>query len=89
MPEKFEYYEDLTSTSSFLFAVYANRSRKDWALLENVPTEIQVFDWDGNARYLIQTQEKLASIAIDEERKLLYGMTLAETVYKYDIATIL
>ena len=89
MPEKFEYYEDLTSTSSFLFAVYANRSRKDWALLENVPTEIQVFDWDGNACYLIQTQEKLASIAIDEERKLLYGMTLAETVYKYDIATIL
>lgn len=89
MPEKFEFYEDMTGTNALLFAVYANRTRKDWAILEDVPSEIHVFDWDGNPRYLLKIKEKLAHIALDEERKILYGMTLSEAVYQYDISKIL
>lgn len=83
MPEKMEYYEDMVCTDSLLFALYANKTRKDWALQEHLPVTIHIFDWQGNAICLLRIKEKLAKLAIDEENGLLYGMTLGEKVYKY------
>ncbi len=85
MPEKMEYYEDLISTDSQIWALYANKNRKDWATQENISTEIHVLDWDGNPLVKFILPQKINKIALDEEQKILYGMTSSEKVFKYPI----
>lgn len=89
MPDKFEFYEDMVCTDSLLFAIYANKSRKDWAMMDTLPVDIHVFDWEGNPICLLHVKEKLAKLAIDEEEGILYGMTLGEKVYKYDLTGVI
>lgn len=85
MPEKMEYYEDLISTDTQIWALYANQNRKDWATKENISTEIHIFDWEGNPIKKLILPQKINKIALDEEQNLLYGMTSSEQVYKYPI----
>lgn len=86
MPDKMEYYEDMVCTDDLLFALYANCSRKDWALSESQSVEIHVFDWNGTPLCLLKPKEKISKIAIDENRKIIYGMTQKEDVYVYDVS---
>lgn len=88
MPEKYTYYVDFISSSKYIFGLYANQTRKNWALEENLPVEIHVFDWDGNPKFKITMQEKLAKIAINEKQNVLYGMTQEEDVYTYNLSQI-
>lgn len=84
MPEKMEYYFDLRSTDSYIFGLYANQNRKDWAM-ENMPATIHVFDWEGNALVELKTQEKIVSFDVDSKNKKLYGLTIDEQLYIYDL----
>jgi len=84
MPNKYEYYVDLVATEEKLFALYANQTRKTWAL-ENKPAEIHVFDWMGKPLYKVTLDEKILKIAIDKQKNSLYGMTAEEKIYQYDI----
>lgn len=85
MPEKIEYYTDLRSSDSYLFALYANQSRKDWAVNQR-PAKIQVFDWEGNPILEIKTKEKIIRFDIDANNNKVYGITEAEELYCYDLA---
>lgn len=89
MPEKMEYYEDLISTENQIWALYANQNRKDWATKENISTEIHILDWDGNPQHKLILPQKINKIALDEEQKILYGMTSSEQVFKYNLDHIL
>lgn len=89
MPEKYTYYVDFTSTTKLLFGLYANQTRKDWALKDNITTEIHVIDWEGIPKFKLNIQEKLSKIAINEKEKIMYGLTLEEEVYKYNLEEIL
>lgn len=89
MPEKMEYYSDLIGTDSQIWALYANQNRKDWATKEGLSTEIHVLDWEGNPLMKLIIPQKIAKIALDEEQKLLYGMTLSEQVFRYNVGEIL
>jgi len=84
MPEKMEYYVDVRSDSSFIYALYANQNRKDWAVNET-PAVIQVFDWDGNPICELKTKEKIVQFDVDENRRKLYGLTIEEDLYVYDL----
>ena len=88
MPNKYEYYVDLAVTGKKLFALYANQTRKDWAL-EKKPAEIHVIDWQGKPLYKVSLDEKLQKIEIDEQKKIMYGMTEEEKIYIYDIKEVL
>lgn len=85
MPEKIEYYEDMICTDEFIFAIYANCTRKEWATSENLSVDLHVFDWNGTPLCLIKLNEQIAKIAFDKNSNILYGMTLNEEVYKYDL----
>lgn len=87
MPDKMEYYVDLRSDSSFIYGLYANQNRKDWALNEK-PGVIQVFDWNGNPICELKTNEKLLYFDIDSKNKKLYGMTIEEDLFVYDLKGI-
>ena len=89
MPEKYTYYVDFTSTTKLLFGLYANQTRKDWALKDNITTEIHVIDWEGIPKFKLNIQEKLSKIAINEKEKIMYGLTQEEEVYKYNLEEIL
>src|SRR5690606_7843149 len=87
MPDRMEYYVDLRSDSSFVYGLYVNQNRKDWALNEK-PGVIQVFDWHGNPICELITEEKLIYFDIDSKNKRLYGMTIEEDLFVYDLKGI-
>jgi len=84
MPEKMEYYVDVRSDASRIYALYANQNRKDWAVNET-PAVIQVFDWDGNPICELKTKEKIVHFDVDENGGKLYGLTTEEELYVYDL----
>lgn len=88
MPEKIEYYGELRTTNSYIFALYINQNRKDWSL-ENKPGTIQVFDWEGNPIIELKTREKIKTFDIDIVNKKLIGMTDDERLYEYNLSFIL
>lgn len=85
MPDKMEHYQDLVCTEKYILALYAGCTRKDWAFSENLHVKIHIFDWNGNPICQLLINEKIAKIAYDEKLNLLYGMTLEEDVYKYNM----
>lgn len=89
MPEKIEYYQDLATTESQVWAVYANCTRQTWATDPNFKSVIHVLNWDGDPIIKLSLSEKIAKIALDEERKILYGVTLDEEILEYDVKHIL
>jgi len=84
MPEKMEYYVGVCSNSSCIYALYANQNRKDWALNET-PATIQVFDWNGNPLCELKTKEKIVQFDVDQNNRKLYGLTIEEDLYVYDL----
>ncbi|WP_375585186.1 hypothetical protein [Cyclobacterium xiamenense] len=84
MPLKNEYYVDLRDGNGFLFGLYANLSRKEWAI-GNSPAEVHVIDWDGNPTCKLIIKEKLLHICIDSANNLLFGLTEKDEIYTYDL----
>ena len=61
--------------------------------IENLKTEILVFDWDGNAVGRFQLDKPIAPYTISEETQKIYGATLPEedasrVIYEYDLPKI-
>lgn len=84
MPKRMEYYNDLRSNASNVFALYANQNRKDWAL-NGRPATIQVFDWGGNPICELKTKEQLVQFDIDSKNNILYGLTNEEKIFIYPL----
>ncbi|OEK06398.1 BF3164 family lipoprotein [Roseivirga misakiensis] len=79
------YYGQVKVTTDYIFIKYYGRERKGGDT-EDVPTEIRVFDWDGNPKFVLKCTENLASFAIDEERGWLYGHDISQQRYmRYNI----
>lgn len=67
-------YIHLCPTESFLYALY-------WGTKENERKEqsyIQVFDWDGNFVKGYHVEDRLISIAVNDDTKMMYGLTTKE-----------
>ena len=78
------YYCDLECTDKYIYALYVNQKMSEWQRIAH-PTEIHVFDWNGNAVYKLKTQETLLNIDIDETGQKIYGLATEEQVFIYDI----
>ncbi|REG78469.1 TolB-like 6-bladed beta-propeller domain-containing protein [Algoriphagus antarcticus] len=87
MPYKNEFYVDLRQTDSYIFGLYANQSRKEWATGDN-PGVIHILDWEGNPICKLKTKEKLIHFDIDSNSNTLYGMTEKEEIIKYNLDEI-
>lgn len=88
MPEKIEYHNDLRASDTYLFSLYSNQNRKDWAL-GNTPANIYIFDWSGNPILEIETKEKIIHFDIDKKQNKIYGITDKEELYSYDLSDLL
>ncbi|MCC5937639.1 MAG: hypothetical protein JJU34_10175 [Lunatimonas sp.] len=87
MPFKKEYYVDLRDSGEFLFGLYANQTRQEWATGDR-PGEIHVINWDGQPICKLSTKEKLVNFDIDRIHNLLYAITENDEIYKYDLGKI-
>lgn len=78
------YYCDLECTDKYIYALFVNQKLSEWQRIAH-PTEIHVFDWNGNAIYKLKTKETLLNIDIDETEQKIYGLATEEQVFTYDI----
>lgn len=53
--------------------------------IDNGRKEFLLFDWEGNGRYKYQVKEDLVDFCIDWRRKVIYGTTSNEEIYKYQV----
>lgn len=66
------YYEDLVSTTHSVYGLYAG---VPWGDLEKYHSSlIEVYDWKGTPIKLLNLNESIASMAIDETEKKIFGI---------------
>lgn len=87
MPFKKEFYVDLREANNFLYGLYADLGRKEWANGDR-PAVIHVITWDGKPICKLTTKEKLVHFDINPENNTLYGLTEKQEVYRYDLGQI-
>jgi hypothetical protein len=87
MSLKKEFYVDLRESKLFLFGLYANQTRKEWATGDR-PGEIHVITWEGQPVCKLSTKEKLVQIDIDPIHNVLYGFTEGDELFRYDLRQI-
>ncbi|MFY0593691.1 BF3164 family lipoprotein [Roseivirga sp.] len=84
-----QYYKTLDVTDNYIYALYYNRKveRGGIEFIEKRPSQIRVFDWDGNPKFLLECPDDLVSLSVDEERGWLYGHDISEERFmRYDIS---
>lgn len=63
-------FYDFYTTNSYIYALISGTTE------DVAPNSIYVFDWDGKPVMKLKTDKNLCSIAIDEQRKELYGVNI-------------
>lgn len=84
-----QYYRTLDVTDNYIYALYYNRKveRGSSESIDKRPSQIRVFDWNGNPKYLLECPDDLVSLSVDEERGWLYGHDISEERFmRYDIS---
>ena len=88
MPFRKEFYQSITSSDEYIFALYANQTRKEWATTER-PVEIHIISWDGEPLIKIHSEIKLCSIFYDKKENIMYALNLEDQILKLDMSEIL
>jgi len=84
-----EYYIATTSTDSYIYTVYYNQLKSEYAK-QSIPVEVRVFDWQSEPVCSIKVPDYLQYITIDEKNGIMYGVAyFDEKILKYDISSIL
>lgn len=69
------YYTRAYSTENYIYLLYANNTEQQIAESRKSPTELHVFDWDGNPIYKGQLDmHSLGSFFVDEKTRKLYAI---------------
>lgn len=83
-------YWDVAVTNEYIFALYANKRLIDiWEGNDSIGVEFHVFRWNGEPIASFKIKESINSICIDEKHKYLYGKTINEEIYRYDLKGVL
>lgn len=83
------FYNSLTVTEEFIFALYVNKHIEELMSSEAIEgAEIHIFDWNGNPIKQLLIAENIWQITIDDKEKHLYGITANEEVYRYNLSNI-
>lgn len=79
-----QYYCDVTATADRIYALYMDQPKEE-SFDKPKPMEIHVFDWEGNFKERLLVNEYVFNIAVNEQGKYLYGLTLDNDVYRYEL----
>ena len=82
--KQMNYYTGITTTSKYVYALYMNQSREE-AFDKEQPTEIHVFDWDGNFVKKLVANEYLYSITVNANDNAIYARDMEGNVYRYEL----
>ena len=82
--KQMNYYTGITTTSKYVYALYMNQSREE-AFDKEQPTEIHVFDWDGNFVKKLVANEYLYSITVNANDNAIYACDMEGNVYRYEL----
>ena len=77
------YYYGQDVTDDSIFAVYLNCDKSIFHDLSS--STVQVFSWDGIIKSIYHFDEPLFDIAVSDDGKTLYGLTLEEKIYCYNL----
>lgn len=83
--EPYIYYRCSQCSDNRIFALYLNQKNTEWRK-EKKPVEIHVFDWKGNPLYKLDIPQYLSGFSMDYKNKALYGLTVDEEIYRYDLS---
>lgn len=85
--ELYYYNFDFDLTQKYIYVLYYNQLYKDYG--QTKPTEIRVFDWNGNSKFLIKIDDYLMNISVDEDNGYIYGVDFFnEKILRYDIKNL-
>jgi len=84
----YSYYQDVSATETYIFAVNLKQHFFEFGKVGK-PVEVEIYDWEGTPKFLIQLDEYIQQIAIDEEEQVLYGLDYHfDQMWKYDISEV-
>ena len=84
-----QYYDGITSTSDYIFAIYKGYSLSDIRTGSCHGSSIHMFDWDGKFMYDIKVAEDISDMAYDSSAELMYCMDAESRIIRYDLSGIL
>lgn len=64
----------LTSGNKFIYALYSGHTFEEYGMEVRLCNTIFMLDWDGNSVKKIITKEKIKSITVDDNEKMLYAL---------------
>ena len=82
--ERIWYFSDLRVSNSHIYALYINNP-SPYLHKFNKRVEIQQFDWKGTPIRKFIISNSLISFTLDMNQKCIYGNTINDEIYKYDI----
>jgi hypothetical protein len=82
--EKRTYYVDMDVTDNYIYTLFMNQAYDESYMIEK-EMEIHVFDWQGNPQYKYIIPQYITAFAIDESRNCIYGLSLDEKIYMYNV----
>lgn len=78
------YYGAITANDNNIYVLYMNQSAEDSFEVEKSMT-IHVFDWSGNYRNTLRTEEYIKDISVDKDDNCIYGLDTEGNIYKYNL----
>lgn len=74
-------YQGVVATQDRIYALYLGQ--------KDVPSEVQVFNWEGKPLYKLEISRLLRAFAVDPIGKQLYGVTREEEeIFRYDLSRV-
>jgi hypothetical protein len=83
------FYRSIHVSAKYIYALIYDQPKSELSK-KHIPVSIRVFDWDGNLKGILKSEEYLTHISVDEESGLLYADYYEEqSILKYDIKPFL
>jgi hypothetical protein len=67
-------FSSLTSGDKYIYALFSGRTFEEYEMEVRLCNTIFMLDWDGNSVKKITTKEKIKSITVDDNEKMLYAI---------------
>lgn len=83
------YYTGIFTSNDYIYALYYGQPFSDYGN-SPIPTQIRIFNWNGDPLCKIDVEDYLYNFTIDEEKGFMYGIdNLHQRILKYNIKHVL
>ena len=79
------FYNSIFTSNNFIYALYVGQELSEYGQ-KPLPTQLRIFDWEGNPMAKINLNDYLINFTIDEDRGVMFGVDhYNEKLLQYDI----